>query len=152
MRFSSHFTHSNCHASLLPGPPSVYPRHDWRGAWRPFGGDLHPWVELGFPRVVEVTHVRVWETIYPGGLVAIKARENNKGEAWTTLWEGGAGRLFKSRIFCPELQRRCRADAVRLELAGDYYRGLDAVEIEGVAMTSNQNNDASNQTVSCVIS
>ena len=101
--------------------------------------DDEPWVELGFPRLVEVTQVRLWETFQPGGLLAIKARENKAygdQEDWITLWEApvdDAETLDESRIFTPILQRQCRANALRLELTG-CDRGLDAVQIEGVAL------------------
>ena len=54
---------------------------------------------------------------------------------WLTLWArpGGQGEVIReSRVFSPPLQRRCRADTLRVELdARVCSRALDAVEIEG---------------------
>ena len=87
--------------------------------------DLRPWVELAIPRAVTVTAVCVWETYRAGGVTAIKARPLDADAApggsggWVTLWRrpGDKGEvIFKSRIFCPALQRRCRATELRLEI------------------------------------
>ena len=146
LTFSSEFDATSFAASHLPGPPRVYPRYGGHaGAWVTGGGDRRPWVELAFPRAVAVTAVRVWETCGAGGVTAIKARPLDADAApggsggWVTLWRrpGGRGELIpESRIFCPALQRRCRATELRVEMKSkvDGYimcRGIDAVEVEG---------------------
>ncbi len=97
-RASTQYRPEDYSAKQATGAPDVPAYSDNKRAWSPSAAERQrEWLELGFPKPVYATEVRVRQTLNPGAIVEVLAIEPN-GQ-WHYLWLGqDPNRYAKDRI------------------------------------------------------
>jgi hypothetical protein len=126
-------------AGQATGAPDVPTPSDNKRAWSPSAAERQKeWLELGFPKPVYATEVRVRQTLNPGAIVEVVAIEPN-GQ-WHYLWLGqDPNRYAKDRIawFVVRFPKTAYpVQRVKITIDAPAVKGwkqIDAVQLVGTA-------------------
>jgi hypothetical protein len=126
-------------ARQATGAPDVPAYSDNKRAWSPSAAERQKeWLELGFPKPVYATEVRVRQTLNPGAIVEVVAIEPN-GQ-WHHLWLGqDPNRYAKDRIawFVVRFPKTAYpVQRVKITIDAPAVKGwkqIDAVQLVGTA-------------------
>jgi len=126
-------------ARQATGAPDVPAYSDNKRAWSPSAAERQKeWLELGFPKPVYATEVRVRQTLNPGAIVEVVAIEPN-GQ-WHHLWLGqDPNRYAKDRIawFVVRFPKTAYpVQRVKITIDAPALKGwkqIDAVQLVGTA-------------------
>jgi speckle-type POZ protein len=128
----------NWSAVQIIGQPKVYPEYgDRHGAWAQRDRDSQQFIVVKFAQSIYLTALNIYETYHAGGIVRIKAR-NNEADQWVTVWESPNQQpevVQQSRIFSPILEKiTFKTDAIRLDVdcsLANSWCEIDAIEMIG---------------------
>lgn len=118
----------------LTGPPDTPIAGDHPTAWAHKEQEMgEVWVEVDFPVAVVPDDLRIHETLGPGGVIEVLAKD--EAGRWITLWSGVAPQATAPHWFEPPLSgARFSARTYRLILDTDLIAGwqeIDAIELVG---------------------
>ncbi len=135
LNFSSQWDTENWGAIQILGEPDVYPLYgDFPTAWAPSTPNgPREWIELSFTDPEPITEVWIYETLKPGTVDSVYARNPVSG-SWELLWSGTAfpapleARIQK--IEFPETPFSVSEIRIALNTAAvSYWNEIDAVAI-----------------------
>ncbi|KAL4223734.1 BTB/POZ domain-containing protein 9 [Mactra antiquata] len=134
-RYSSQYDSNSWPARCVIGEPIVYPKYgDIAGAWASADKDAHQFIEIEYDEAVYITGIDIYETYHAGGVVAVKALDDNN--KWRCLYNIDRPQVIKtSRIFKPDIPPQIfRSKTLRIEVDCTGCRSwveIDAVQLHG---------------------
>ena len=116
------------------GAPDTATAGDFQTAWASLLPDSGPeWLEVEFPKPVEIGEVRIRETFNPGAISKITAFLNSREEV--LLWEGEANAMPAPADMVVKPDHRVQSNRIKISLDSRRVQGwneIDAVELVGI--------------------